>query len=79
MKKTLIASAIAAATFSGSALAQDSNLPTIYGNIQYAGVWDNVDDGSSDFVHRDNGSTLGIIHSHMITPAIEGFFKIELG
>lgn len=78
MKKTLIASAIAAATFSGSALAQESNLPTVYGNIQYAAVWDDVDDGSSDFVHRDNGSTLGVKHDHEIAPGITGFFKLEL-
>jgi|GEM_PF-4888215 len=33
MKKTLIASAVAAATFSGAAMAQDVNLPTLYGNV----------------------------------------------
>ncbi|WP_417548245.1 porin [Marinobacter segnicrescens] len=78
MKKTLIASAIAAATFSGSVLAQESNLPTVYGNIQYAAVWDNFDGGPSDFEHRDNGSTIGFMHDHMITPDLEGFFKVEM-
>ncbi|MFL1405796.1 porin [Marinobacter sp. M1N3S26] len=78
MKKTLIASAIAAATFSGSALAQESNLPTVYGNIQYAAVWDDTKDGPNSFEHRDNGSTLGIKHEHALAPGITGFFKIEL-
>ena len=78
MKKTLIASAIAAATFSGSALAQESNLPTVYGNIQYAAVWDDIKDGPSSFEHRDNGSTLGVKHDHEIAPGITGFFKLEL-
>ncbi|MFC4258383.1 porin [Marinobacter lacisalsi] len=78
MKKTLIASAIAAATFSGSVLAQESNLPTVYGNIQYAGVYSDIKDGPNGLEHRDNGSTLGFTHDHMITPDLEGFFKIEM-
>lgn len=78
MKKTLIASAIAAATISGTAMAQESNLPTIYGNIQYALVHDNFDGGPSTVDHYDNGSTLGILHDHEIAPGITGFFKLEL-
>lgn len=78
MKKTLIASAIAAATISGTALAQESNLPTVYGNIQYALVHDNVEGGSSSVDHYDNGSTLGVLHDHEIAPGITGFFKLEL-
>lgn len=58
MKKTLIASAIAAATISGTALAQESNLPTVYGNIQYALTYNNVEGGDSDIAHNDNGSTM---------------------
>ena len=77
MKKTLIASAIAAATFSGSVLAQGSNLPTIYGNIQYAIAYDDVKDGRNETNHYDNGSTIGIKHAHAITPGLEGFFKAE--
>ncbi|OEY66586.1 porin [Marinobacter sp. X15-166B] len=77
MKKTLLASAIAAATFSGAALAQDSNLPTVYGNIQYAVTHVDVE-GSSTIEHFDNGSTLGVTHSHQIAPGITGFFKMEL-
>lgn len=78
MKKTLIASAIAAATISGTALAQESNLPTVYGNIQYALIHDNVDGGDSSFDHRDNGTTLGVLHDHEIAPGITGFLKVEL-
>ncbi|GAA3569079.1 porin [Marinobacter xestospongiae] len=77
MKKTLIASAIAAATFSASALAAD-NMPTVYGNIQYALAHDNFDGGPSTVDHFDNGSTLGVKHSHEIAPGLEGFFKLEL-
>src|SRR5690554_3573107 len=78
MKKTILASAIAAATFSGAALAQESNLPTIYGNIQYALSYENFDEGPNSVDHRDNGSTLGVAHSHEIAPGITGFFKLEL-
>ncbi|MBK1888194.1 porin [Marinobacter sp. DY40_1A1] len=78
MKKTLIASAIAAATISGTALAQESNLPTVYGNIQYALTYTNVDGGSSDIAHNDNGSTIGFTHEHAINPGLTGFMKIEL-
>ncbi|MDO6825245.1 porin [Marinobacter sp. 1_MG-2023] len=78
MKKTLIASAIAAATISGTALAQESNMPTVYGNIQYAVTYSDVEGGANGLDHRDNGSTLGILHDHEIAPGITGFFKIEL-
>ncbi|WP_273428646.1 porin [Marinobacter sp.] len=87
MKKTLIASAIAAATFSGSALAMESaselaarmdSMPQVYGNIQYAIAHDNVDGGSSELSHFDNGSTLGVKHDHEIAAGITGFFKLEL-
>jgi len=89
MKKTLLASAIAAATFSGSVMAQTTataselaarmdSMPTVYGNIQYAIAHDNVDGGSSTIEHFDNGSTLGIKHDHEIAGGITGFFKLEL-
>src|SRR5690554_6809719 len=77
MKKTILASAIAAATFSGAALAQESNLPTVYGNIQLAVAHDNIDGGPSSIDHFDNGSTIGVLHNHQIAPGIEGFFKAE--
>lgn len=90
MKKTLIASAIAAATFSGAAFAQDvtlsaselaarmDSMPTVYGNIQLAFVHDNYDGGTSDSELADNGSTIGVAHEHEIAPGVTGFFKAEL-
>lgn len=89
MKKTLIASAIAAATFSGAALAEDpmtaselaakmDSMPTVYGNIQLAIIHENVDKGPSSLDFADNGSTIGFKHDHEIAPGITGFFKAEL-
>ncbi|WP_298453330.1 porin [uncultured Marinobacter sp.] len=78
MKKTLIASAIAAVAFSGTAMAQESNLPTVYGNIQYALSHTNTEGGGSSLDHYDNGSTLGVTHDHEIAPGVTGFFKLEL-
>lgn len=78
MKKTLIASAIAAATFSGSVLAQSANLPTLYGNIQFAVAHDNIDGGNSEVKHFDNGTTIGILHDHEVAPGITGFFRLEI-
>jgi Outer membrane protein (porin) len=89
MKKTILASAIAAATFSGAAMAQSTlsaselaakmdSMPTVYGNIQYVVKHTNVDGGGSAVEHADNGSTLGVKHDHEIAPGITGFFKLEL-
>ena len=90
MKKTLIASAIAAATFSGAAFAADGDMsaselaakmdsmPSVYGNIQYALVYSDVKGGADGIDHRDNGSTLGVVHDHEIAPGVTGFFKLEL-
>lgn len=78
MKKTLIASAIAAATFSGAAAAKENNLPTVYGNIQYAITHTNVEDTESGVDNFDNGSTIGIKHDHEIAPGITAFLKLEL-
>lgn len=89
MKKTLIASAIAAATFSGAVSAQASlsaselaakmdSMPQVYGNIQYVLKHTNVDGGGSALEHADNGSTLGVKHDHEIAPGVTGFFKLEL-
>ncbi|WP_375176730.1 porin [Marinobacter mobilis] len=75
MKKTLIASAIAAATFSGAAMAE--GMPTVYGNIQLAAQYTDVEDAGHGTALEDNGSTLGVKHSHEIAPGIEGFLKIE--
>lgn len=89
MKKTILASAIAAATFSGAAMAQSTlsaselaakmdSMPTVYGNIQYVVKHTNVDGAGSTVEHADNGSTLGVKHDHEIAPGITGFFKLEL-
>ncbi|WP_370232623.1 porin [Marinobacter nauticus] len=89
MKKTILASAIAAATFSGAAMAQSTlsaselaakmdSMPTVYGNIQYVLKHTNVDGSGSTVEHADNGSTLGVKHDHEIAPGITGFFKLEL-
>jgi predicted porin len=76
MKKTLLASAVAAATFSGAVAAAD--MPTVYGNIQYVLTHTNVDGAGSKIDHADNGSTLGIKHSHEIAPGLTGFLKAEM-
>jgi predicted porin len=89
MKKTLIASAIAAISFSGAAAAQSmmsaaemaakmDSMPSVYGNIQYIVKSINVDGAGSTIEHADNGSTLGVKHEHKIAPGLTGFFKLEL-
>ncbi|KZY64167.1 MULTISPECIES: porin [unclassified Oleiphilus] len=88
MKKTLIASAVAAAALSSNAFAMDHAsdlaekldlMPTIYGNIQL--VNDTTDDSLTDDTtseFADNGSTLGFKHEHEIASGISGYFKAEL-
>jgi predicted porin len=89
MKKTLIALAIAAISFSGAAAAQSmmsaaemaakmDSMPSVYGNIQYIVKSINVDGAGSTIEHADNGSTLGVKHEHKIAPGLTGFFKLEL-
>ncbi len=90
MKKTLIASAVAAATFSGAAFAAEGNMsaselaakmdsmPQVYGNIQYVVYHADVKGGENGLEHADNGSTIGVKHDHEIAPGITGFFKLEL-
>ncbi|MBJ6138742.1 porin [Marinobacter litoralis] len=82
MKKTILASAIAAATFSGAAMAQEINLPVVYGNIQYALTYTDAETkagtSSHGLEHFDNGTTLGVAHDHEIAPGITGFFKLEV-
>ena len=85
MKKTLIASAVAAAALSTSAFAMDpaselaaklDSMPTIYGNIQLAAAYGD-DKTDSNYSMFDNGSTIGFKHSHEIAPGVTGFFKAE--
>ncbi len=87
MKKTLIASAVAAAALSTSAFAMDpaselasklDSMPTVYGNIQLAWYHADVDPGGSESALIDNGSTIGFKHSHEISPGITAFLKAEL-
>jgi len=89
MKKTLIASAVAAATLSSTAFAMDpasdlaerlDSMPTLYGNIQLAWAGETEDDGITEDSFnefRDNGSTFGIKHDHMINDDLTAFFKAE--
>ena len=86
MKKTLIASAVAA-TLSTSAFAMDSasdlaakldSMPTVYGNIQLAYYYADSDPGTYGNALVDNGSTIGLKHEHEIAPGLTGFLKIEL-
>jgi predicted porin len=85
MKKTLIASAITAATLSTSTFAMDpatdlaerlDSMPEIYGNIQL--VHKSTDlDGASAHEFGDNGSTIGFKHSSAVSEGVEAFFKAE--
>lgn len=95
MKKTLIASAIAAAALSTSAFAMDpaselaakmDSMPTVYGNVQLVVEYNDVksksaqgaaEQGNSNYSFADNGSTLGVKHSHEIAPGLTGFVKAE--
>lgn len=88
MKKTLIASAVAAAALSTSAFAEDradeiaaklDSMPTVYGNVQLVWAHSDADPGvNSNSGLADNGSTIGFKHSHEISPGITGFVKVEL-
>lgn len=90
MKKTLIASAVAAATLSSTAFAMDpasdlaarlDSMPSVYGNIQLAWLNETTENGpnteNSTNEMIDNGSTIGFKHSHAISDGVEGFFKAE--
>lgn len=90
MKKTLIASAVAAATLSSTAFAMDpatdiserlDSMPEFYGNIQLVWTGATEDDGTTETSTNefaDNGSTLGFKHDHMIADGVKGFLKAEL-
>lgn len=87
MKKTLIASAVAAATFSGSAAAmtaeqlttQMESMPTFYGNVQLVNRYVDSDvNGVTTDALQDNGSTIGVKHESEIVPGVTAFGKLEL-
>lgn len=85
MKKTLIASAVAA-TLTSHAMAMENDaadlaakmdaMPTVYGTIELVHVSDDSD-SSEDNKFQDNGSTIGIVHEHMISEDITAFAKAE--
>lgn len=76
MKKTLIASAVAAATLSTGVMAADAQQASIYGSVEV--TYTNVDAGGATTNGvADNGSTLGFKHSHMISEGVEAFMKAE--
>jgi len=86
MKKSIIASAIAATVISTSAYSMETaselaamleSMPTVYGNVQLA--WGHGDEegvGGTDGL-VDNGSTIGFKHSHQINDDLKAFVKIE--
>lgn len=88
MKKTLIASAIAA-TLASNAMASDQTanaadiaskldaMPTVYGTIELVHMsTDNNTTTAHEFA--DNGSTLGIVHQHAVSEGLTAFMKAEL-
>lgn len=80
MKKTLIASAVAAATLASTGAFADAHMPEFYGNIQLAWAGETTDNGTTEDSFnefQDNGSTLGIKHSHEIADGLTGFLKAE--
>lgn len=86
MKKTLIASAVAAAALSTSAFAMDQateiaqrldSMPTFYGNIQVAIDYTDSELSGSNYAFVDNGSTLGVKHKHEVAPGLTAFMKAE--
>ena len=87
MKKTLLATAIAA-TLAGNAFADDhasdmasklDAMPTVYGSIELVHVSEDFGDPTMSNTHEfaDNGSTIGIMHEHMISEDITAFAKAE--
>lgn len=81
MKKTLIASAVAAATlstFSSMALAAEAVMPEFYGSLELVHRSDDYDDAQpNEHEFKDTGSTLGIKHSHELDSGASVFMKAE--
>jgi predicted porin len=83
MKKTLIASAIAA-TLSVNAFADEAAdlaskinaMPTVYGSIELVHV-STDNDVVTDHEFADNGSTIGIMHEHAVSEGVTAFAKAE--
>src|SRR3990167_5030983 len=81
MKKTLIASAVAAATlstFSSMAMAAEAVMPEFYGSLELVHRSDDYDDAQpNEHEFKDTGSTLGIKHSHELDSGSSVFMKAE--
>ncbi len=82
MKKTLLATAIAASMAATGAQAatvynQDGTKLDLYGNIQIAYYNTNDSEGESKDALADNGSTVGFSGEHMISEGLAGYFKAE--
>lgn len=81
MKKTLIASAVAAATlstFSSMTLAAEAAMPEFYGSLELVHRSDDYDGAqTNEHEFKDSGSTLGIKHSHELDSGSSVFMKAE--
>ncbi|ERS89487.1 porin [Halomonas sp. PBN3] len=82
MKKTLLATAIAGALAASGAQAatiynEDGTKLDLYGNIQLAYSSVENGEGSTEDELFDNGSTVGINASHMITRDLTAYMKAE--
>ncbi len=82
MKKTLLATAIAASMAATGAQAatvynQDGTKLDLYGNIQIAYSSTKDAAGDSEDQLADNGSTVGFSGEHMISEGLAGYFKAE--
>jgi predicted porin len=80
MKKTLIASAIAA-TLSVNAFADDhaakTAMPTVYGSIELVHL-STDNDALTTHEFQDNGSTIGISHEHAVSEGLTAFALIDM-
>jgi hypothetical protein len=78
MKKTLIASAVAAATFSSFTFAEGT-MPTFYGSLELVHHSVDADDPTVANTHefKDTGSTFGLKHSHELDSGTSVFMKAE--
>ena len=87
MNKAIVVPAVLALSLSSNSFAMDNNratqiqyrlnsLPDFYGSVEYVNnTVDRGDDQSSSF--DDNGSTIGLRHSHEVSPDVTAYLKIE--
>lgn len=80
MKKTLIASAVTAAILSSGAVMADGNMPKFYGDIEIHAAYTSSDFATTNGLgaaNSDVDSTLGLKHSHEISPGVKAYAKVE--